>query len=192
MTPRDLLILELASHQDWERWLDANHGSSPGVWLKLAKKGAPARTVARAEAVELALCYGWIDGQAAPHDDAYWLQRFTPRGRRSKWSRINRDKAEQLIAEGRMRPSGHAEVEAAKADGRWDLAYEPQSRATVPDDFQKALDRNPVAKEFFATLTGASRYAFLYRLHQVRTTERRAKRIATYISMLEEGKAFHQ
>jgi uncharacterized protein YdeI (YjbR/CyaY-like superfamily) len=187
----DLITVELPNRVAWEEWLEEHHDSSPGVWLKIAKKGAPAATVDHPQALEQAIRYGWIDGQKRGYDDHYWLQRFTPRGPRSKWSQVNRDKALELIAEGRMKPAGLAQFEAAKRDGRLDEAYEPQSRATVPEDFQRALDENPAAAEFFATLRGANRYAFLYRLHHVKKPEARAKRIVTYIEMLTEGKTFH-
>jgi uncharacterized protein YdeI (YjbR/CyaY-like superfamily) len=158
------------------------------VWLKFAKKAAPVTTVAFAQALEVALCYGWIDGQVSRHDEIYYLQRFTARRPRSKWSQINCAKVTELIKQGRMKPAGQAQIDAAKQDGRWDAAYEPQSRATVPEDFQRELDRNPAAKAFFATLKGSNRYAFLYRLHQVKDPGRRAKRIAGYITTLGEGK----
>lgn len=190
-TRQNIPILEFADRRAWERWLKENHGSSEGVWLKIAKKGAPRATVTYTEAVEEAICYGWIDGQKAGLDESFWLQRFTLRGPRSKWSQINRDKATELIAENRMKAAGLAQVDAAKQDGRWHAAYEPQSQASVPEDFQHALDANPGAQEFFGRLTGANRYAFLYRLHGVKTPAARAKRIATYIEMLAEHRTFH-
>jgi uncharacterized protein YdeI (YjbR/CyaY-like superfamily) len=169
----------------WERWLEANHERSDGVWLKIAKRGAPAPTPTYAQALEVAICYGWIDGQKGAHDESYWLQRFTRRGLRSRWSEINREKAERLLADGRMTPAGLAQVDAARADGRWGAAYPSQSGATVPEDLQRELDRHPVAAEFFATLTGTDRYAFLYRLHNVKTRDGRARRIARYIELLD-------
>ncbi len=192
MTARqNLPILEFADRRAWELWLEENHESSGGVWLKIARKGAPHPTVTYAEALEEAIRYGWIDGQKAGHDESSWLQRFTRRGPRSKWSQINREKANELIARNRMTAAGLAQVRAAKQDGRWDQAYEPQRRATVPEDLQRALDENPAAKEFFATLTGANRYAFLYRLHQTKTPAARKRRIANYIEMLTEHRTFH-
>jgi uncharacterized protein YdeI (YjbR/CyaY-like superfamily) len=179
-------MLEFRDRTAWERWLEANHDSSPGVWLKIAKKGTPQPTPTYSEALEIAICHGWIDGQKRPYDDSFWLQRFTRRGPRSKWSRINREKAEALIAAERMGPAGVSQVEAAKADGRWDAAYPSQSTATVPDDLQRELDRNPEANEFFQTLRGVQRYAFLYRLHNVTRPEARVKRIADYITLLSE------
>jgi len=185
---QDLPILEFEDQAAWERWLAANHDSSKGVRLKFAKNGSGGVTVTHAQALETALCYGWIDGQAGRFDDRYWLVRFTPRGPRSRWSQINRENAERLIAEGRMKPAGLAKVKAAQEDGRWEAAYPAQSRAGVPDDFRRALDRNPDAKAFFATLKRADRYAFLYRLHHVEDPERRAKRIADYVALLNERK----
>lgn len=180
---RELPIVECADAGAWRHWLAENHGSVEGVWLRFAKKGSPTPTVTYPEAVEEALCYGWIDGQVRRHDEHFYLQRFTPRRARSKWSQINREKATRLIEEGRMRPAGLAQVEAAQADGRWDAAYEPQSRATVPEDFQTALDANARAAEFFATLSGSARYAFLYRLHQT-PAGKRSERIERYIELL--------
>jgi uncharacterized protein YdeI (YjbR/CyaY-like superfamily) len=190
-TASDLPILELPDRGAWTAWLEDNHASSPGVWLKLAKKGAPSPTVAYPEALEEAIRYGWIDGQKRGYDERYWLQRFTARGPRSKWSQVNRQKATELIEQGRMRPAGLAQVRAAQQDGRWEQAYEAQSAATVPPDLQEALDRHPAAKAFFHTLTGARRYAFLYRLHHVRKAEARAKRIERYIELLSAGRTLH-
>ena len=189
--PDALGILLCPTPVDWEHWLRAHHSDSPGVWLKIAKKGSATPTVSYAEALDLAICHGWIDGQKRPHDDSFWLQRFTRRGPRSKWSQVNRQKATQLIDQGRMHQAGLTQVSAAKADGRWDAAYEPQSRATVPDDLQQALDDHPAAAEFFATLTGVRRYAFLYRLHNVRQPARRAQRIANYIELLQQGRTLN-
>jgi uncharacterized protein YdeI (YjbR/CyaY-like superfamily) len=190
--PRDdLAILEFTDRAAWERWLQHEHGSSPGVWLKIAKRASGIVTVTHPEALEDALCYGWIDGQRAPHDDTYFLQRFTPRRPRSKWSQINRDKATKLIEEGRMKPAGLAEVEAARLDGRWDAAYPPQSSLDVPEDFQRALDESPAAKEFFATLRGVRRYSFIYRITDAKRPETRARRIREFVAMLEEGRTHH-
>ncbi len=187
-TKNGLPILSFKQQPAWERWLERNHSRQDGVWLKFAKKAAPVRTVTHAEALETALCFSWIDGQVARYDERFMLTRFTPRRKRSKWSQINCQKAEHLIAQGRMRPSGMAEVEAAKADGRWEAAYPPQSTAPVPEDMQRALEQHPEAKAFFETLTGSTRYAFLYRLHHVSGPDRRAKRIADYIELLSERK----
>jgi len=187
----ELPILEVPDQAAWRRWLQFNHDAAAGVWLKFAKKGSPAKTVTYGEAVEEALCFGWIDGQSRRLDEHFYLQRFTPRRRRSVWSQINRQKATRLIAEGRMAPAGLAQVEAAQADGRWENAYQSQSEATVPEDLQQALDENPQAKQFFETLTGSTRYAFLFRLHQVRTPAKRAERIAGYIQLLSAGKTLN-
>ena len=187
----ELPILEFASEPDWERWLEDNHAASPGVWLSFAKRGAPTPTVTHAQALDTAICFGWIDGQVRRLSDTHYLQRFTPRGPRSRWSQINCGKAEALIAAGRMRDAGRAQVAAAQSDGRWDAAYEPSSRATVPDDFQRALDAEPTAGEFFETLTGMRRYAFLHRLHHVKTPEGRRRRIAGYIELLREGRTLN-
>jgi uncharacterized protein YdeI (YjbR/CyaY-like superfamily) len=187
--PRDELpILEFADGTAWQSWLHERHASSPGAWLKIAKKDSGRTTVTYAEALEEALCYGWIDGQRAPHDESYFLQRFTPRRSRSKWSEINRNKAVTLIEQGRMTPAGIAQVEAARQDGRWEAAYGPQSTATVPEDFQRALDEDPAANDFFKTLRGVRRYAFLYRIMDAKRPETRARRIGEYVAMLAEGR----
>ncbi len=187
----ELPVLEFASERAWEEWLEDNHAVLEGAWLTFAKRGAATVTATRAEALEVAICFGWIDGQVRKLDATRYLQRFTPRGPGSKWSQINREKAERLIAAGRMRAAGHAEVAAARADGRWDAAYEPPSRATVPDDLQRALDAEPAAGEFFQTLTGMRRYAFLYRLHHVKSPDARRRRIAGYIELLREGRTLN-
>jgi uncharacterized protein YdeI (YjbR/CyaY-like superfamily) len=187
-TKNDQPIVELETPEAWEQWLERHHDAVPGVWLKFAKKGTGVRTVVYAEALEVALCFGWIDGQVSRYDEVYYLQRFTPRGKRSKWSQINVGHATRLIEAGRMRPSGLAAVQAAQADGRWDEAYAPASRAEIPDDLQQALDANPSAQAFFATLKGERRYAFLYRLHNVKRPEARARRIADYIERLSAGR----
>jgi uncharacterized protein YdeI (YjbR/CyaY-like superfamily) len=184
---KGLPILAPASAREWERWLEEHHQSASGVWLKIAKKGSPASSPVYAEALDVALCFGWIDGQKAAYDESVWLQRFTGRGPRSKWSRINREHATRLIAEGRMRPPGLEQVDRARGDGRWEAAYEPQSTATVPDDLAAALDRSPAAAAFFATLNSVNRYAILYRIGDAKRPETRAKRIARFVEMLERG-----
>ena len=184
-------VRAFASAQLWEEWLTAEHASADGLWLKLAKKGCADPSVSYAEALDVALCYGWIDGQKRPLDEEYWLQRFTPRKARSKWSQINCGKAEALIQAGRMQPAGLREIEAAKADGRWAAAYEGQSKSTVPADLQLALDANPAAAEFFGTLSSANRYAILYRVHEPKRPETRAKRIEKFIAMLEKHETIH-
>jgi uncharacterized protein YdeI (YjbR/CyaY-like superfamily) len=191
-TKQGLAIVELPDPAAWERWLADHHATAAGVWLKFAKQGTGVRTVGYAEALEAALCFGWIDGQVARYDEIYYLQRFTPRTKRSKWSQINVGHAIRLIEAGKMRPAGLSQIQAAQADGRWEDAYAPASRATVPDDFQVALDAHPEAAAFFATLTGSTRYAFLYRLHQVKRPENRAKRISDYIERLNAGKTLDE
>ena len=175
----------------WEKWLAAEHAGASGLWLKLAKKGCLHTTVSYADAIDIALCFGWIDGQKRPLDDDYWLQRFTPRKPRGKWSKINRGKAEALIAAGRMRPAGLREVEAAKADGRWDAAYDAQSTATVPDDLRQALDADADAAAFFATLDRGNRYAILYRVQEAKKPETRAARMAKFVAMLHDHQTVH-
>jgi uncharacterized protein YdeI (YjbR/CyaY-like superfamily) len=190
-TPAELNVVECPDDAAWERWLQDHHADASDVWVKIAKKGSGVTTVHYPEVLDTAICFGWIDAIRRPLDDTYFVQRFTPRGPRSRWSQVNRAKAEALIASGRMRPAGQAQVEAAKADGRWDAAYEPQSRATIPDDFQKALDAEPQAKAFFATLRGQQRYAFLFRLHHVKTQKARDRRIAGYIELLRDGQTLN-
>jgi|SRR5438270_2319390 len=175
----------------FERWLGAQPANSPGLWIKLAKAGSGIASLTKSEAIDAALCHGWIDGQLDKYDDAFWLIRFTPRKARSKWSQVNRARAEELIEVGRMRPNGLAQIEAARADGRWDAAYAPASKAQVPHDFQAALDRSPKAADFFATLTGANRYAILYRIQTVKKAETRARKIAGFIDMLERHETVH-
>jgi uncharacterized protein YdeI (YjbR/CyaY-like superfamily) len=183
--------LQFASQKELARWLARHHDKSPGMWLKLAKKAADTPSVTYAEAVEVALCWGWIDGQKRPLDARFWLQRFVPRRPRSNWSKINCDKAEKLISDGKMQPPGLAQVATAKADGRWERAYDSPSRATVPPDLQRALDVNKVARAFFATLDGANRYAVLYRVQTAKRAETRARRIATLVAMLGRREKLH-
>jgi uncharacterized protein YdeI (YjbR/CyaY-like superfamily) len=180
-----------ASQTDWEAWLDENHATSPGVWLKIAKKGSGLASVTHAQALESALTFGWIDGQRRAHDERSFLQRFTPRGPRSSWSRINRDKALELIEQGKMRAAGLAEVERAQADGRWEAAYEPQSSATVPEDLARELAANERARKFFEGLDSRNRYAILYRLQDAKRPETRARRLAEYVAMLAEGRKIY-
>jgi uncharacterized protein YdeI (YjbR/CyaY-like superfamily) len=187
----DLAVKPFRSRRDWEAWLDAHHESSPGVWLKIAKKASGIESVNHAEALDVAICYGWIDGQRRTLDERFFLQKFTPRGPRSTWSRVNREKALDLIARGRMQPAGRREVDRAKADGRWEAAYEPQSTATVPDDLQQELDANPGAAAFFASLDSRNRYAILYRLQDAKTPETRARRHAQIVAMLVEQRKLH-
>jgi uncharacterized protein YdeI (YjbR/CyaY-like superfamily) len=187
----DLPKIAFANQKAWEKWLKANHLSSTGIWLQLAKKATTTPSVTYPEAIEIALCYGWIDGQKQSHNAETWLQKFTPRGRKSIWSKINRDKALALIENGKMKPAGLAEVERAKQDGRWEQAYDSPSKAAVPTDLQRALNKNPRAKAFFATLEGRNRYAILWRVQTAKKTETRAKRIALFVEMLERGEKLH-
>ncbi len=192
MEPMERLILPFASAPLWAAWLAEHHADTPdGVWLKIAKKETGIPTVTYAQALDEALCFGWIDGQKAALDASWWLQRFTPRRPRSRWSKVNTQKALALIEAGRMMPAGLQEVEAARADGRWESAYERQSAAEVPADLQVALDANPAAAAFFATLTGANRYAVLYRIHEAKRPQTRVDRIAKYVAMLERGETLH-
>ena len=183
--------VELASAEAWDAWLAENHEARDDVWLRIAKKNAPAETVRYPEVLDVALSWGWIDGQRLPLDDTYFLQRFVRRRPRSRWSQVNREKAERLIAEGRMKPPGLAEVERARADGRWDAAYAPQSRAQVPDDLRAELDRRPRARAFFETLSSQNRYAILYRLAEAKRPETRARRLAQFVEMLERGESLY-
>jgi uncharacterized protein YdeI (YjbR/CyaY-like superfamily) len=187
----ELPVVSFPSQSAWREWLDKHHSHSAGVWLKIAKKASGKRTVSYQEALEVALCYGWIDGQKGKFDDEYFVQRFTPRRSRSKWSQINCAKATELIEKGAMKPAGLREVERAKADGRWAAAYESQSKATVPDDLQRELDKNKEAREFFGTLTSINRYAILYRIQDAKRAETRARRIAKFVEMLERHETLH-
>jgi uncharacterized protein YdeI (YjbR/CyaY-like superfamily) len=188
----ELEIARFEGPADLEEWLQRNHDSSPGIWLKIAKKGVAEKTVTYAEALELALCFGWIDSQKRGFDTEHFLQRFTPRRPRGRWSRINREKAEALIEAGRMRPAGLAEVEAARADGRWEAAYEGQRTAKVPADLSRELEANPAAAASFAALDGANRYAILYRLQEAKRPETRERRLRKFVAMLERGEKIHE
>jgi len=187
----ELQTLPFKSKKKWADWLAKQHDKSTGVWLKLAKKATGIPSVTYAEALDVALCYGWIDGQKGSFDEQYFLQKFTPRRPKSIWSKINVGKAEQLIASGEMKPAGLKVIEAAKQDGRWAAAYEGQRTISVSDDFQSALDKNKKAKAFFATLNSANRYAFLFRIQTAKKAETRAKRIQQFIEMLERNEKFH-
>ena len=183
----DYPILQVKDQQDWAAWLDENHASLKGVWLRLAKKSSGILSVTYAEAVDAALRYGWIDGQSKKYDDVTWLQKFTPRGDRSVWSKINREKAEEMIRNGQMKPAGLRAVQRAQQNGRWDAAYDAPSQAVVPDDLQAVLDANVKAKTFFATLNSQNRYAILHRIQLVKKAETRVKRIEQFIQMLEKN-----
>lgn len=184
--------LSFASREALEKWLGEHHDVSEGIWLKIAKNRSGIRTVSYAEALDAALCFGWIDGQKGALDDKHWPQRFTPRKRKSKWSKINRDKATELIRQERMRPPGMRQVELAKKDGRWDAAYPSQSNAEVPEDLERALAKNKKAGAFFAKLDGANRYAILYRLHHTKNAEARAVKVEKFTKMLSQGKKIHE
>jgi uncharacterized protein YdeI (YjbR/CyaY-like superfamily) len=186
-----LPILLFQTGQALGEWLGAQPPDAAGVWLRFAKKGARLASLTKAEAIDQALSHGWIDGQLDKYDAASWLVRFTPRKARSKWSEVNRSRAIELIADGRMTRRGMAEIEAAQAEGRWDAAYAPASTATVPLDLQEALDQNPKASAFFASLTGANRYAILYRIGAVKRADTRARKIAEYVAMLERKETIH-
>lgn len=186
-----LPILGFPDTASFESWIIAQPADATGLWVKFAKKGSGASSLSKAEAIDVALCHGWIDGQLDRYDEAHWLIRFTPRKPRSKWSQNNCTRVAQLIDEGRVSAAGHEQIAAAKSDGRWDAAYAPASTAQVPPDLQVALDANPKAAMFFATLTGANRYAILYRIGAVKKPETRARKIATFVGMLERGEKIH-
>ena len=186
-----LPILSFGSASFFEQWIIQQPVDSKGLWLKLAKQGAGVQSVTKQHAIEVALCHGWIDGQLNPYDDKFWLVRFTPRSAKSRWSEINRTTMTRLMAEGRVSPAGVAQAEAAQRDGRWELAYAPQSRAAVPSDLQSALDANPIANAFFATLTGANRYAVLYRVQDAKKAQTRQRRIENFIGMLARQEVLH-
>jgi uncharacterized protein YdeI (YjbR/CyaY-like superfamily) len=186
-----LPIVSFADQIALEAWLAAQPGDSKGAWVRFRKKGSSVASVTKAQAIDSALCYGWIDGQIDKYDAESWLIRFTPRRPRSKWSDVNRKRALELISAGRMQASGQLEIDKAKADGRWKAAYAPASRAEVPPDLQTALDANPKAAAFFATLTGANRYAILYRIGAVKKAETRARKIRDFVGMLERKETIH-
>jgi uncharacterized protein YdeI (YjbR/CyaY-like superfamily) len=190
--PDELPVLLFATPAELEAWLERHYDSSEGLWLKIAKKGVEPPSVTYAEALELALCFGWIDSQKRGHDEHHFLQRFTPRRPRGRWSKINREKAEGLIEAGAMRPAGLAEVEAAKADGRWEAAYAGAGAAEVPEDLRRELDANPTARESFEQLDGANRYAILYRLEEAKRPETRQRRLQKFLTMLERGEKIHE
>lgn len=181
----NLPIFPAPTPADWIAWLEAHHLSAAGVWLQLAKKGSGVASITYDEALEVALCFGWIDGQKQRYDETFWLQKFTPRRPNSIWSKVNRAKAERLIAQGAMRPEGMQAIEHAKQNGRWEAAYDSHSTATVPDDLQAALDANPTASAFFATLSSQNRYAILFRIQTAKKAETRTRRISEFVAMLE-------
>jgi uncharacterized protein YdeI (YjbR/CyaY-like superfamily) len=187
----DLPTLPFANKKKWADWLAKQHDKSTGVWLKLAKKNTGIPSITYEEALDVALCYGWIDGQKGSFDESYWLQKFTPRGPKSIWSKINTEKVERLIASGEMKPAGLKAIELAKGDGRWAAAYASQKNISIPEDFQSALDKNKKAKEFFATLNSVNRYAILFRIHNAKKPETRARKIQQFIEMLERNEKIH-
>lgn len=187
MKPTELPILPFENKEKWADWLTQQHGKSTGVWLKLAKKNSGVASITYEEALDVALCYGWIDGQKGSFDEKYWLQKFTPRGPKSIWSKINTEKADRLIASGEMKSAGLKAIELARQDGRWDAAYASQKNISIPEDFQAALDKNQKARTFFATLKSAERYSFLFRIQTAKKAETRAKRIQQFINMLERN-----
>jgi uncharacterized protein YdeI (YjbR/CyaY-like superfamily) len=182
---------EFATPAEWAAWLEVHQEAPDGVWMRIAKKGSGAQTVTHAEALEIALCYGWIDGQRKGLDETHFLQRFTPRRKRSIWSKVNRSKAEALIASGEMRPAGLREVKRAKEDGRWDAAYDSWSTAEIPDDLAAELAAHPDASRFYDTLNRHNRYAILHRIQTAKRPETRARRIAQYVAMLDRGETIH-
>jgi uncharacterized protein YdeI (YjbR/CyaY-like superfamily) len=181
-----------ASQANWAAWLDKNHRKSEGLWLRLAKRGCELPSVSYPEAVETALCYGWIDGQKRGESEDIWLQRFLPRTARSIWSKINREKAKQLIKKRQMKPAGLEAVEAAKHDGRWDSAYDSMRGSVMPQDFEAALKLNLRAHDFFQTLDRANRYAVLFRIQTVKKAETRARKIREFVEMLARGERIHE
>ena len=185
-TLADLLVLSFDSPGAWDDWLGEHHTESQGVWLKIAKASAGTTSVSYAQALDAALCYGWIDGQKKSYDDRFWLQKFTPRRSRSVWSRVNTEKALALIESGKMKPAGLRQVDAARHDGRWDAAYASPRSMAIPDDFRVQLDRNPGAREFFETLNKLNRYAICYRIENAKKPETRKARIDKFIAMLAD------
>jgi len=191
MKPAELPTVPFESKKKWADWLAKQHDKSSGVWLKIGKKDTGISSVTYEEALDVALCYGWIDGQKKGFDEKYWLQKFTRRGPKSIWSKINTEKAEKLIIAGEMKPAGLKAIELAKQDGRWEAAYASQKNIAIPEDFQAALDKNKKAKTFFSTLKSAERYSFLFRIHHAKKPETRAKRIQQFIEILEKGEKLH-
>ncbi|CAN7235797.1 YdeI/OmpD-associated family protein [Variovorax sp. LjRoot84] len=191
MTASEEASLFFETAAQWKKWLATHHATSAGVWLRLAKKDSSERSVSYAEAVEEALCQGWIDGRKKADDDSFWLQRFTPRSPRSVWSKINRDKAMTLVKEKRMRPAGKAQIDRAKKDGRWEAAYDGARTSAIPPDLKAALDADRHAAAFFETLDGANRYAILWRLQTAKKAETRERRLAQFVAMLARHEKIH-
>ena len=180
------------SKKHWAEWLENNHGKSAGIWVRLGKKGSGVKSVSKKEALDVALCYGWIDGQGKSESEETWLQRFVPRSARSIWSKINRERVLALIASGEMKAAGLEAIENAKKNGRWEAAYDSPRGAAVPKDFQEALDGNARARVFFETLDRANRYAVLWRIQTVKKAETRARKIREFLGMLERGERIHE
>ena len=190
-THKGLPIRSFADREAWWAYLAAQPPQTKGLWLKLARKGSGIESIDHPQALEAAICFGWIDGQRARFDDHWFLQRFSPRAARSRWSKVNRAKAERLIELGEMQPAGLREVERARADGRWDAAYDAQSVAVVPDDLARELDRLPRARAFFESLDSRNRYSILYRIEEAKRPQTRAGRIAKFVAMLEAGEKIY-
>ncbi|MEV5396025.1 YdeI/OmpD-associated family protein [Streptomyces cellulosae] len=184
-------VLGFSTQEEFEAWLEEHQGDAEGLWLRIPRKGSGLKAVDYATALESALCFGWIDGQKRSLDETYWVQRFTPRRARSRWSAVNRQKAIELIERGRMRPAGLREVERAKADGRWEAAYAGQRSAVVPDDLRAALDAAPGAAEFFDSLDSRNRYAILHRIEEAKRAATRAARIKKFVAMLTRGEKLY-
>lgn len=191
MPADELPLLTFSSAPAFTRWLASQQDNSPGAWLKFSKKGAPEATISKSDAIDLALAYGWIDGQLGSVDEFYFKTRFTPRKAKSAWSKINCARAERLIVSGQMTQQGLAQVNAAKADGRWEAAYASQSSATPQADLKAALDADPCAREMWDALDSANRYAIIYRVHQAKTAEKRAAKIVEFLTMLRRGETIH-
>ena len=187
----DYQLKKFATQRSFEQWLSRNYAKAQGIRIQFAKKSTKIRSINYAEALDVALCYGWIDGMAKAIDSEWYWQRFTPRRSRSLWSKRNRDLVARLIAEGRMQPAGQAEIDRAKADGRWDAAYDSPANATIPEDLAAELNKSPEAKKFFETLNAQNRYAILHRLMIAKKPETRAKRLATFVAMLREGRKIY-
>ena len=185
-------VMLFESKASWVAWLETNHEKSAGIWLRLAKRSSKLNSVSYKEALEVALCYGWIDGQKRPENEQAWLQRFLPRSAKSLWSKINRERSLTLIASGDMQPAGLKAINNARENGRWEAAYDPPSAATVPTDFQAALKASPPAKAFFETLDRANRYAVLWRIQTAKKAETRTRKIEQFVAMLERGEKIHE
>ena len=192
MKSTELPVLPFANKKKWSDWLAKQRDKSAGVWLKIAKKDSEIPSITYEEALDVALCYGWIDGQKKGFDDKHWLQKFTPRGPKSMWSKVNTEKVQRLIANGEMKPAGLKVIELAKQDGRWDAAYASQKNISIPEDFQAALNKNKKAKAFFAALKSSERYSFLFRIHNAKKPEIRSRKVQQFVEMLERGEKIHQ